>query len=173
MPSPFPGMDPFWKTRLLWPDVHHDFDHGNQGGHQSTSTAELLARGEQGAACIFRMTTRSRPTRHCARRSSCRKSVKLGDLRTSASVSFQASEVVDVSEPIVVTTILDEQVEEAYLEIIDRQYRQVVTVIEVVSPTNKVSGARGLESYRRRSEVRFWHRPVILLRSTCCVTVRR
>ena len=54
------------------------------------------------------------------------------------------------NEPIVVTTILEEQVEEAYLEIIHRQYRQVVTVIEVVSPTNKIAGARGLESYRKK-----------------------
>ena len=59
-----------------------------------------------------------------------------------------------VAESVVVTSLFEEDIHEARLEIIDRERRQVVTVIEVVSPTNKVRGARGRDSYlQKRAEV--------------------
>lgn len=49
---------------------------------------------------------------------------------------------------------MEEEIHEARQEIIDREQRGVVTVIEVMSPTNKTPGARGRESYRQnRREV--------------------
>ena len=53
-----------------------------------------------------------------------------------------------------VTTLLEEEIHEASLEVIDRAERMVVTVIEVLSPTNKVAGSRGRASYQaKRVEV--------------------
>ena len=49
-----------------------------------------------------------------------------------------------IAEPIIITKLIDEEIHEAYLEIIDRESRQVVTFIEVISPSNKVSGSQGL-----------------------------
>jgi hypothetical protein len=50
-------------------------------------------------------------------------------------------------------TLLDE-IHEPFLEVIDRADRSVVTVLEVVSPSNKVPGSRGRESYwKNRAEV--------------------
>jgi hypothetical protein len=47
-----------------------------------------------------------------------------------------------------------DEIHEARLEVIDRAQRLVVTVIEVLSPTNKVAGSRGRASYEeKRSEV--------------------
>ncbi|WP_143206319.1 DUF4058 family protein [Singulisphaera sp. GP187] len=61
---------------------------------------------------------------------------------------------VDVAEPIVATTLFAEDIHEARLEIIDRERRHLVTVIEVVSPSNKVSGSQGRLSFdRKRREV--------------------
>jgi hypothetical protein len=61
---------------------------------------------------------------------------------------------VEVAEPMVITTLIDDEIHEAYLEIIDREDRHVVTVIEVVSPSNKVAGSRGRRSYlRKRREI--------------------
>ena len=61
---------------------------------------------------------------------------------------------VDVAEPIEAITLIEEEIRESYIEIVDRVERSVVTVIEVLSPTNKVAGSRGRESYeRKRHEV--------------------
>jgi len=56
--------------------------------------------------------------------------------------------------PIEAITLIEEEIRESYIEIVDRVERSVVTVIEVLSPTNKVAGSRGRESYeRKRHEV--------------------
>ena len=74
---------------------------------------------------------------------------------------------VDVAEPIEAITLIEEEIRESYLEIIDRVDRSVVTVIEVLSPTNKVAGSRGRESYeRKRKEV--MNSPSHWSRSTSC-----
>jgi hypothetical protein len=59
-----------------------------------------------------------------------------------------------VCEPVEVTTLLDDEIHETFVTVIERVSRQVVTVIEVLSPTNKISGSRGRESYtKKRAEV--------------------
>jgi hypothetical protein len=59
-----------------------------------------------------------------------------------------------VAEPIVITTLLDDEIHESRLEVLDSVNRSVIAVIEVVSPTNKVAGSRGRESYRaKRAEI--------------------
>lgn len=61
---------------------------------------------------------------------------------------------VEVAEPIVMQTLLDEEIREARLEILDAQSRSVITVIEVLSPANKISRAHGYDSYyRKRNEI--------------------
>ena len=149
MPSPFPGMDPFLEEPSFWPDFHHDLISEIKAAINQSARPNYFARVEQrvyisddndpGRRVIVpdvRIIENTEPWRY------------------GSSVSVAMQTVADVSEPIVVPTILDEQIEEFFLEIIDRQYRQVVTVIEVVSPTNKVTGARGSDSYRKkRAEV--------------------
>jgi hypothetical protein len=44
----------------------------------------------------------------------------------------------------------DEEIHEARLEVIDRELRSVVTVIEVLSPTNKYPGSRGERNYQEK-----------------------
>jgi hypothetical protein len=69
-------------------------------------------------------------------------------------VSGADTATVAVAEPVDVVTLIEEEIREARVEVIDASLRQVVTVIEVVSPTNKVPGSRGQASYRRkRAEV--------------------
>jgi hypothetical protein len=47
-----------------------------------------------------------------------------------------------------------EEVHEAFLKVIDRESREVVTVIEILSPTNKVPGSAGRDSFEeKRREV--------------------
>ena len=48
----------------------------------------------------------------------------------------------------------EDEIHEARLEVVDREQRRVVTVIEILSPTNKVADSRGRASYlEKRQEV--------------------
>jgi hypothetical protein len=59
-----------------------------------------------------------------------------------------------VCEPVVVTTIFEEEIREPFLKVVERDSRQVVTVIEVLSPTNKITGSRGRDQYaEKRADV--------------------
>ena len=59
-----------------------------------------------------------------------------------------------MAEPIEAITLIEEEIHESYIEIVDRVERLVVTVIEILSPTNKAAGSRGRESYEnKRSDV--------------------
>jgi hypothetical protein len=55
-----------------------------------------------------------------------------------------------IAEPEVLTTLLDNEIHEPYLTIIDCGSRQAVTVIEVLSPTNKTAGAEGRRRYQQK-----------------------
>jgi len=57
-------------------------------------------------------------------------------------------------EPVEATTLIEEEIHESRIEVIDRKDRTVVTVIEILSPANKVAGSQGRLSYdRKRREV--------------------
>lgn len=56
--------------------------------------------------------------------------------------------------PVVATTMIEEEIREARIVIVDGVGRQVVTVIEVLSPTNKIVGSQGRANYEaKRLEV--------------------
>ncbi|MCX7396148.1 MAG: DUF4058 family protein [Planctomycetales bacterium] len=59
-----------------------------------------------------------------------------------------------MAEPVVLTTLIEDEIHEARLEVIDTHQHTVVTVIELLSPTNKISASRGRASYeQKRREV--------------------
>lgn len=154
MPSPFPGMDPYLEDPGLWPDVHHRL---------ITVASDLLTEqlrpkyyvrieervyvsdghdpGRRVIAPDIRVVSRS-----------------AGSLRSAGAHSRRTAAetegAVTVVEPLEVTTLIEDQIHEPRIEVIDREGRQVVAVIEVLSPTNKVPGARGRNSYeQKRSEI--------------------
>jgi hypothetical protein len=149
MPSPFPGMDPYLEGPGLWPDVHHEL---------MSVMRELMMR-------------RLRPKYHVRveervyisdendpGREVIIPDLRIGDAARDETRDWGAEEMavgyVAVAEPVVLTTLIDDEIHEPFLEVIDRQERLVVAVIEILSPTNKVSGSRGRASYlEKRQEV--------------------
>jgi hypothetical protein len=57
-----------------------------------------------------------------------------------------------IAEPLIVPLLIDNEIEEARLEIRHLQSGSLVTVIEVLSPTNKIRGARGRASLMHKRE---------------------
>ena len=140
MASPFPGMDPYLERADLWPDFHNTF---------------IVVAREQ-------LATRLRPNFFvgieervyiCDEADPAREVIipDIGVIRRPEHdvrvITIEGGSTVEVAEPIVMQTLLDEEIREIRLEILDVASRRVVAVVEVVSPANKIEGARGRKSY--------------------------
>lgn len=147
MPSPFPGMDPYVENPRLWPNVHHRLITacGDRLGSQ------LRPKYYVGIEERAYLTDSDDPAAEVIV-----PDLQIVEPHSSWSDSdFDAGgTAVDVAEPIVTTTLIDTEIREPRLEILDAQSRAVITVIEILSPSNKIKGAYGRESYaRKRDEV--------------------
>lgn len=142
MPSPFPGMDPYLEEPGLWPDVHNSLIGVIREFLVRRLSPKYYARIEERVY----VSDDDDPGR-----SVLIPDVRVGE-RPSKAVPTEAASTatLEIAEPLVIATLLDDEIHEPFVEVIDRANRQVVTVIEVVSPSNKVAGARGRESYRQK-----------------------
>jgi len=155
MPSPFPGMDPYLENSDLWPDVHLGL---------ITTVQEQLNR-------------RLRPLRYVARvqlrtftfepddpasdlyvipdaRVMERHRRALEPASASAGIGGVPTIVQTPAEPIDLTGLVPRMARDRYLEIRDPANRRVITVIEILSPSNKVAGSAGRRAFEeKRAEV--------------------
>ena len=145
MPLPFPGMDPFLEDPGLWPDVHHEL---------ISVSRELL---NQQLRPKYHVRIEERV--YISDENDPGRSVIIPDLRVrdtehrgDVKADWVADADVAVAEPVIATTLIEEELREARLEVIDRAHRSVVTVIELLSPTNKVAGSRGRASYQQKRQ---------------------
>jgi hypothetical protein len=66
----------------------------------------------------------------------------------------KSTAAITIAEPIKVTELMDDEIHERHLQIIDLNDRSIVTVIELLSPTNKVAGSFGRNSFlQKRREI--------------------
>jgi len=129
MPSPFPGMDPYLEEADLWQDVH--------GSLIFRMRAELNARlPERYVARADRYVWLQEPDTDSRRR--------LGKpdvfLTEGQGAPTPAQGGVATAAPISATLPLIPREGNRYLRIVDRHTRRVVTVIELLSPSNKDPG---------------------------------
>ena len=143
MPSPFPGMDPYLEDPALWPDVHHEL---------ISVIRESLNR-QVGANYFVRVEERV----YICDDDDPGLEVLIPDVRigVSPTAGNAASDeppaaAVDVAEPIIATTFINSEFHEPRLEIVDRHDRRLITLIEVISPSNKVARSRGRASYQEK-----------------------
>jgi hypothetical protein len=148
MPSPFPGMDPYLEDPAGWPNLHLNLVAEINATLNRDLRPKYFARAEErvyvsdlddpGRRVIAPdVRVLASPIRHSE------------DARLSTRVESAA-----VADPITATTWIAEDIREPRVEIIDAADRRVITVIDIVSPANKVRDSRGRESYRRkRAEV--------------------
>lgn len=140
MPSPFPGMDPYLERRNVWPDVHSALIVATRDAlAPQVATAYYVAIEERtyivaldGAEFIGRPDV--------AIVTAPAEAQPVGEAGTATAVTSMAQTVV---------LPLFEEVRERYLEIRAAQTHAVVTVIEVLSPSNKASG-EGREAYEEK-----------------------
>ena len=146
MPSPFPGMDPYVEAPWIWPDVHH----GLIGEIRAALAPHFRPRYMARVELRVYISDDDDPGRQAlvpnlrVERSPRRKGVK----------KAKGEPTLAASEPLIVPTLMDEEIEEAFLKIIHVESEALVTLIEVLSPTNKIRGSRGRSSFMgKRHEI--------------------
>jgi hypothetical protein len=160
--SPFPGMDPYLEEPRLWPDVHHGLISEMQALLNRRLRPHYHVRVEERVY----ISDENDPGRKAII-----PDLKIVETGFPSGVDrlLQESSTAIV-EPLILTTLIEDEIHEARLEVIDTQQNAVVTVIELLGPTNKIAGSRGRASYeQKRREV--MTSPLISLKSTYCATV--
>jgi hypothetical protein len=141
MAAIFPGMDPYLEDPRIWSGVHNRFI------VYLADQLQPLIRPRYIAAVEERVFVQGPDTREII------PDAWLKRHRPEVNPASPAA-VLDVDTPVVMQ-VPELEIHESYIEILDRESQQrVVTVIELLSPTNKFPGA-GLESYlAKQREVR-------------------
>lgn len=142
MPSPFPGMDPYLEHPAHWPDAHHEI----------ISVAREILNRQVRPKYVCRIEERV----YISDEFDSGSHTIIPDLRIFTATGEQSNVAValQAAEPVVATTMFELEIHEARIEVLDAEKKSVITVIEVLSPSNKVPGSTGLQSYReKRQEV--------------------
>jgi hypothetical protein len=142
MPSPFPGMDPYLETPDLWPDVHHALISEIRTALNPVLRPHYVARIE----LRVYISDEDDPGRE----------VIVPDIRVERGPKRKRgrkqkrTNTVAIAEPITIPLLIDDEIKEARLEIRHRASHSLVTIIEVLSPTNKIRGSRGRVSFMEK-----------------------
>ncbi|MGE0711471.1 MAG: DUF4058 family protein [Planctomycetota bacterium] len=146
MPSPFPGMDPYLEAPAVWPGVHANLITRLQHLLVAQLRPRYFVDVEQR---VYVLSEDDPATRE----------LLVPDLAVTPAPppGPRPAPTSEGGTPQVLLMIEDEvEVTERYLVVRDVEERAVVTVIEVLSPTNKAAGSRGRDQYlaKRRELLR-------------------
>lgn len=147
MSGPFPGMDPYLEDPTLWPGVH--------AGLIAALEAALNAILPKGYAAdigerVYLLDSRRDAYPDLAVARFDRPGVSPG--RATASSPTDAAVLDPAAAPWVIR-VTPREVRETFLQIRAlREAERVVTVIEVLSPSNKASGSHGRKLYQEKQE---------------------
>lgn len=151
----FPGMDPYLEAKLIWPGFH------NALVVYIRDQLRPLLHPRYIAAVEDRIFLEEPPRAMIPDVWIREQSSKWSGGGTALLESPVQTEVLDADDPMLIE-LIDSEVHESYIEILDRQSGQrVVTVIEVLSPTNKSPGV-GREAYLAKQKD-VWNSPVHLV----------
>lgn len=135
-------MDPYLESPVIWPDVHHELISGIRAALNPVLRPRYVARVE----LRVYISDDDDPGRE----------VLVPDVRAKRKAGGPTCSTagVAIAEPLIVPTLMDEEVEEAFLKIIHVESDDLVTLIEVLSPSNKIRGSRGRKSFmEKRHEI--------------------
>ena len=151
MPSIFPGIDPYIESQYYWPDFHGQFIVYCIGALGDLLPDQYEARLDERIRLIAPAESDAEPT--------FKPDVAI--VRSSPSSGNGGVAVMDpprvTVEPVKIAALIFDEVRELSIRILHREDRRLVTVIELLSPENKV--ARADNSYlSKRNEM--FGRPV-------------
>lgn len=142
MPSPFPGTNPYLEQADCWEDFHRDFCAHLRRALESVVGPNYIVKLEA------RLVVRERSAKE-------RGFIGKADIGVLAERprSDSASAALANPAPVQLTLPATETEEQLYLEVRERRNRRVVTVIEVLSPSNKEPGSDRDDYLAKRRQV--------------------
>ncbi len=140
MPSPFPGMDPYLETPPIWRDLHKNL---------ATTIQHLL-----NPRLRPRYVAVIEPTVTYEQVTIMRPHTLMPDIAVleSSSRTMLESATLIVPAPLVLATTLEYEVDQLTVEIRGVEEGELVTSIEVLSPTNKRRGHQAYAEYIRKRQ---------------------
>ena len=140
MPSPFPGMNPYLEQDAVWQDFHQSFIPAAREAISPQLSADYFIKVEE-YVFIHELDAE-------ARRSLGRADILLStsDKNKASSTAIASAAPAYVSVP---SLAIDEE-RHSFLEIRDRQHLELVTVVELLSPSNKSGADRATYLNKRR-----------------------
>lgn len=143
MPSPFPGMNPYLENESYWQDFHQTFIPTARAALSKQLSPHYFVRIEQ---YVF---VHELPAEE--RRPLARPDLFVKDVRSpGASAGNSAASAAPAYTYLPVTAVDQEQ--HSYLSVRDREGHEAVTIIELLSPSNKNYGADRNDYIRKRRE---------------------
>lgn len=145
MPSPFPGMDPYLEHPDLWPGLHNRL---------IVRIADLLSpqlRPKYFVSLEVRMYEEKDAKSLLVGLPDVSVLSKKSQVNTPNSTESQVAVIETSTKPITVTLPIPITIRQGYLEIQEVATKEVVTTIEILSPTNKKSG-KGRKIYQKKRE---------------------
>ena len=148
MPNPFPGMNPYLESPDFWSEVHHLLI----GILQESLVPQLVPK--------YRVAIEKRIYEIKGEQSLL---VGIPDVSIQRnpmpgnSIRSNVAVATPTTEPLKVRLAMSEEVREGYLEVIDIATKEVVTVIEVLSPAKKRPG-QGRKMYEEKRDKVFGSR---------------
>lgn len=143
MPSPFPGMDPFIEGQP-WQDFHARFINDLADLLMPQVRPRYVVEIEQ---YVYLARDEEDPDRLI------KPDLSLVEQGSDSSLLREGPSSLATLAPVIHTVPVPRQHEQRFLSIRDRQSRKVVTVIELLSPTNKAPGDGRSEYLVKRSNV--------------------
>lgn len=142
MPSPFPGMDPYLEAASLWPNVHNSLIIALRDDLAPRLRPRYYVAVEERTVQLSSddLLFATRPDLAV---------VEAPAYADSPLLAHARSEI----EAITVEVPLPDDIREVYLEIRTADTDQVVTVVELLSPSNKLSGEGRRQYERKRLEL--------------------
>lgn len=137
MPSPFPGMNPYLERDIAWHDFHERFLILGAGLIGAQVRPNYVVRVDDH---LFVHELPDEPRRTSGR-------ADLAITPTPRRVEPPGGAVAVLDAPNRIRVPQGEVTHEAYLEILDRHTREVVTVVELLSPSNKRKGGTDRAGY--------------------------
>lgn len=144
MASPFPGMAPYLDDPAFWPDFHIEFTSALRNALRQRLTANYEARLDEQTKLIDASADAAKEIKPDVA------VLRLEGEPAGASFSPRPAAV-----PVTLPLLIEEQeYREVWIEIRYRPDRSIVTVIEMLSPTNKSGSERGAYLAKRRAILR-------------------
>lgn len=145
MPSPFPGMDPLIEASGLWHDFHGTFIHSWRDAIMAALPDDYVARTDE------RLTISEVASERVGHFSP---DIAVSQTGLPRSVGPRASSRGALLEPEIIPVILEEETRETFIEIYRLADERLVTVVELLSPSNKDSCDRSQYLAKRNSILR-------------------